>query len=280
MFRHMAMLFSSTSAVTVTLLIIAVFMLLAGNVESFTRNIENDFKIHAIVDAAEEVEIDELLQQIEAFPEVRSVEFSSKEEEYALFLDNIQSKQRYYVSEVNPMPDAFIVETKTAQDIDLVKAKLENLEGIASARYGGDGVLVMVETFESLRYGIFVFILALGVLAVFLISNTIKMTIHTRRVEIAIMRNVGASNWYIRTPFVVEGLMIGILGAIVPVLVTFLGYSYLYKALNGQFFSSMFLLKEVNPFAVDICLILVLAGGVVGMLGSYIAVSKYLRWKR
>lgn len=278
--RHFAMLFSSSSAVGITLFIISIFMLIAGNVQMFTENIENDFKIHTSIDEAEKVEITDLQKEIEALPGVKNVEFSSKEEEFALFLNSSDRRQRYYEEQENPMPDAFIIETETAQDIETVRQKLSEIKGLSNPQYGGDGVLVMVQTFETLRYGMFIFIVGLVALSLFLIHNTIKMTIITRKTEIAIMRSVGASNWYIRTPFIIEGIMIGIIGAIVPIAFTYFGYNIIYRILDGQLFSSMFILREVYPFTLYISIVLLGIAILVGIIGSYLAVSKYLRWKR
>ena len=138
----------------------------------------------------------------------------------------------------------------------------------------------MISFFEALRNGGLVFVIALSLLAVFLISNTIKMTIYARSTEIGIMRNVGATNWYVRIPFIIEGMFIGILGAILPLILTYFGYGYLYDVMDGKFLSSMFVMEEVYPFVFDICLILLGCGILVGMIGSFMAVSKYLRWKR
>ena len=138
----------------------------------------------------------------------------------------------------------------------------------------------MIDTFETIRYGGAVFILALGVLAIFLITNTIKMTIYTRQTEISIMRNVGAGNWYIKTPFMFEGMLIGMIGALIPVILTIFGYGFLYDFLDGQFMSSMFVMQKPYPFTLQIAGVLLLSGAVVGIIGSFLAATKYLRWRR
>ena len=120
----------------------------------------------------------------------------------------------------------------------------------------------------------------LQVVSGFLITNTIKMTIYTRKTEISIMRNVGAGNWYIKAPFMFEGMVIGFIGAIIPSLLTIVGYQLLYNALNGQLVSNMFVLKGPYPFTMQITAILIVSGMVVGVLGSLFATTKYLRWRR
>ena len=218
---------------------------------------------------------------MESIPGVKSVEFSSKDQELAkLKEENSEIFGMYEEGDANPMRDVFIIETAAPEDIEPVTATLNATEGINKAEYGGDGVSVMVELFKAIRNGGFVFVGALSLLAVFLISNTIKMTIYARSTEIAIMRNVGATNGFIRVPFIIEGLVIGFIGAVLPCLLTYFGYSYLYGILNGQFLSNMLIMQEVYPFALQICYVLSGCGVFVGMLGSFMAVSKYLRWKR
>ena len=134
--------------------------------------------------------------------------------------------------------------------------------------------------FEALRSGGAVFVVFLAILALLFIQNTIRMTIQARNTEIAIMRSVGASNWYIRGPFILEGMYIGVLGSIIPIVLISCGYYALYQAFDGVLLSSMFVMKPMWPFIFGVCLILLLGGILVGMAGSFLAVGKYLRWKR
>lgn len=280
--RHSATAFSAISAVSMTLILISLFMLLTGNINNFTKNIESDFRIHVSIDAVLDDEaIAQLETQVKQISGVKTVTFSDKDQELAkLKEENYELFGMYEEGEANPMRNIFIIETNTPEDIETVSAALNEMDGITKAEYGGDGVSMMIRFFQTLRNGGFIFVIALSLLALFLISNTIKMTIYARNNEIGIMRNVGATNWFIRIPFVIEGILIGLIGSLLPVALTYFGYAYLYRVLHGQFLSSMFVLEQVNPFAVQICVILVVCGVVVGMMGSFMAVSKYLRWKR
>ena len=153
-------------------------------------------------------------------------------------------------------------------------------DGVVEATYGTDTVNTMVQLFSSVRVGGLVFVAALICLAIFLIRNTIKLAIQVRKDEIQIMRQVGAMNWYITVPFVLEGLLTGFLGALIPSLICIFGYTALYQALNGVFISELFVLKDPYPFLLYICGVLFLIGILAGMLGSYLASRKYLRWTR
>ncbi|RGC53317.1 permease-like cell division protein FtsX [Absiella sp. AM29-15] len=278
--RHFAMTLSSVSAVTVTLVLIALFILLAGNVNNFAVNVESSLKIRVSIDQIKtDKEIEAMQKTIKNMQGVKQIDFSSKEDELAMLIDESGSVFKRY-EDNNPMPNVFIVEVNQASDIPVITKKLNEMEGIEKAQYGGEQIDNMIEIFDTLRTGGAVFVLALSLLAVFLISNTIKMTIYTRNTEISIMRNVGATNGYIKTPFMFEGMLIGMIGAVIPILIVCVGYAVLYDSMHGAFLSSMFVLEKPFPFTMYISLMLLGCGAVVGILGSFFAVTKYLRWRR
>ena len=119
--------------------------------------------------------------------------------------------------------------------------------------------------------------IALIIVTAFLITNTIKITIFSRKREIEIMRLVGASNLNIKIPFVLEGLFLGILGSVIPIIVTTYGYTALYKNFDGEFIASFIELVKPTPFIYTISGILILIGIAVGMFGSWQAVRKHLK---
>lgn len=278
--RHFAMTLSSASAVMVTLILISMFILIAGNVDNFAMNVEGSLKIHASIDKIKtEKEIETMESEIKKMQGIKSIAFSSSEDELNSLIDENGSVFSRY-KESNPMPAAFVIEVDQASDIPAITTKLNEIDGIDKAQYGGETVEDMIKVFETLRNGGTVFVLVLSFLAVFLISNTIKMTIYTRNTEISIMRNVGATNWYIKTPFMFEGMMIGIIGSIIPILITCIGYHFLYDSMNGMMVSNMFMLQKPFPFTAYIAVLLMVCGALVGVLGSFFAVTKYLRWRR
>ena len=212
---------------------------------------------------------------------MESCTFSSKEDELQELIAENGEMFRYYEGEDrNPLYDVFRIELDDNRQIDAVSEALNQMDGIVEATYGGDEITVMVSVFEALRSGGAVFVVFLAILALLLIQNTIRMTIQARNIEIAIMRSVGASNWYIRGPFILEGMYIGVLGSIIPIVLISCGYYALYQAFDGVLLSSMFVMKPMWPFIFGVCLILLLGGILVGMAGSFLAVGKYLRWKR
>ena len=120
-------------------------------------------------------------------------------------------------------------------------------------------------------------VVALILVTAFLISNTIKITIYSRRNEIDIMRLVGTSNTVIKLPFIFEGLFLGIIGSIIPILGTIYGYVFFYDKLDGKMFTDIFTLVKPYNFVWQVSGVLVVIGALVGMFGSYKAVRKYLK---
>lgn len=278
--RHFTMTLSSASAVAVTISLLSIFMIVFGNMGNFTKHVEKDLKIHVSIDkVATPEEIAVLQQQIESIKGIKSVSYSNKEQELKILIDE---KERMFdrYKESNPMNDVFIVEVLKAKSIPKVTKALNALAKVEEAQYGGESIEKMIQAFAAFRFGGIFFLIGLGFVAIFLISNTIKMSIYTRKKEISIMRSVGATNAYIKTPFMFEGMLIGIIGSIIPILFTLILYSFMYHALNGYFLSSMFVLEPIFPFIVWICVSLLIAGAIVGIIGSLLAVTKYLRWSR
>ncbi|MBQ9987159.1 MAG: permease-like cell division protein FtsX [Erysipelotrichales bacterium] len=282
--RNIAMTLSSVSAVTVTLVLIAVFTVFAMNISAFTKNMESDTKIHVqIEDVIEESKIPSLQEAVEKIANVSEVTYSDKDAELDAFIEIYGEHGELFESyrgEANPLKRAFIVEVDDGDEIERVTQDITKIPGIESALYGGTNVLAMMDAFNAIRSGGLIFVLCLSALAIFLISNTIKLTITARKDEIAIMRLVGASNGFIRTPFLIEGMFIGLLGALFPILITIFGYGFLYEAFNGVFFSEMFPLIAVDPFVYQVSGLLAFIGVMVGLIGSYISVSRLLWWRR
>ena len=282
--RHFGLTFSASVAVSITLILISVFMLLTSNLNSFTKHIEQQVTIRASIDTiVKDKQKQQLLHAIEQLNTVKHVTLSTGKEELENYKAEFQDDSTMfdmYEGKANPIRDTFLIEVKNGKDIQKTADKIENMKGIVSAEYGGDSTSGMISTFEKIREGGMIFIIFLIVIAVFLISNKIKMSIYTRKQEIAIMRFVGASNWAIKFPMMLEGVFIGILGSLVPVLLTIFGYQYVYTILGGTFMSNMFVLQTVFPMTLEISGILILIDVLVGLVGSFFSTTRYLRWKR
>lgn len=281
-FRHFAMSFSAMSAVSVTLVMFGIMMVLAGTVQNFSKNIEEDVRIHVVLheSIASQKTLDGIEKKIKQVDHVSKIVFSSKEEELELMILERGEELAMYRGENNPLSHAFFVTVDNPHHLQEVNDLIGEINGVSATHYGGDAIAKMVDLLENIRFWGYVFVGLLSILALFLISNAIKLTIYARRNEIAIMRHVGAENWFIKTPFMLEGVLIGVFGAILPSVLVWFGYRYLYQVSNGRIITSLFTLLAPDPFTTQIVALMIFFGAVVGMVGSFFVTGKYLKWKR
>lgn len=278
-FRHFGMSLSAISAVTVTLIILGVFLLFYDNVNAITSRIEESVQIYVKIDRDAEGQSVQQEEQISKIAGISSIEFISKHSEIENWI-NQGLEYSQYVGDNNPLLDAFTVTVDEGADIVKIASQIQNFSWTNEVSYGGEDTVVMIDILNSSRLIGFTFVGALTLLAVFLISNTIKMSIHSRSTEIGIMRIVGATNGFIRTPFIVEGIIIGLFGSIVPILIVVIGYTRLYNVLDGRLVVEMFRLVEPNLVIYNVSLLIVGIAMLVGVIGSFISVGRFLRWKR
>ena len=182
-----------------------------------------------------------------------------------------------WTREESPIQDTFQIKVDDINLINKTADELKNIENVAVVKYGEGMVEQLVSVFDVVRKVTIGIVIALIIVTAFLIANTIKITIMSRRREIEIMRLVGASNINIKLPFIFEGLLLGIFGSIIPMVITLYGYTALYDHFNGQLFTSFIKLIEPTPFTYFTSLGLLVIGMVVGMFGSARAVKKYLK---
>jgi cell division transport system permease protein len=278
--RNGWMTFASVSAVTVTLILVGVFFVIMMNLNRVAQTIEDDVEIRVHIDiAANEKDQQTLRSQLEALPEVKSVILSSKEKE----LDNLvtslgeEGKSFKLFEQDNPLNDVFIVKTKNPEDTMIVAEKVEKVNYVAKVKYGQGQVEKLFEFIDASRNVGVVLIIGLLFTAIFLISNTIKITIIARKREIQIMRLVGATNSFIRWPFFLEGLWLGILGSILPIIVIstayYRAYDYIGPKLEGTFIKVL----PFDPFVYQLSGVLMLMGALIGVWGSMMSVRKFLK---
>ena len=282
LWRNGAMSFSSIFAVTITLLLIGVISVLALNVQDISANIEDGVRIYVKLERSiDENAEKEVGNQIKKLKGVESVTYSSKDEELNKLIDK-QGKDGKELFESyredNPLGSAYEVEAKDPTKLASLAKKIQDIPNVNSVNYGGDSTQSMVTTLNTIQKAGSVFIVGLVIVALFMISNTIKITITARSTEISIMRMVGASNWYIRIPFMLEGMLIGLFGAIIPILVLVYGYGALYNYTGGSLMSSMLVLKAPMPFIRDFSFILAGLGAGVGLIGSFVSMRRFLKF--
>lgn len=281
--RNFAMSLSSSAAVTVTLLLVSLFLILTVNIQEISHNISENLLIHVKIknEIVLDSEISALQNRIRVLDNVRTVTFSSRDDELQRQLEAFPVLAEILkIRDENPLRNAFIVHIIDKEDIESTAKMIANLPGIETTEYGGQGVNQLIDILATIQRGSFVLVFSLSLLAIFLISNTIKVTIYARKEEISLMRMIGASNNFIRAPFMFEGMLIGLLGSIIPMVISAVLYYYFYNQFGGQFFSAIFKLTPIMPFLVYLLSILLIIGMFVGLLGSFVSVTRYLRWRR
>ena len=282
-FRNFSLSLASISCITITLIVVAISMLLSLNVNNFTKIVEEDVTIVAFLDVdITEKQIDDVYDELISLDniEINNVEFRDKmdiSKEMMESSDVFESIMSEWTREESPIQDTYQIKVTDINLINKTANEIKDIRYVDTVKYGEGMVEQLVSVFDIVRTGTIVAVIALIVVTAFLITNTIKITIMSRKREIEIMRLVGASNINIKLPFIFEGLILGTLGSIIPILFTTYGYTVLYNKLGGQLFTQFIKLIEPTPFIYYVSLLLLVIGMIVGMFGSYKAVRKYLK---
>ena len=282
-FRNFSLSLASISCIAITLIIVAVSIVVSFNVENFTQEIERDLTIVVFVDNdATQEEVNNVKQELEKINEINKKEIVYKDKNS---IKNDMAKESEVFNTVmaewdekdNPLRDTFQVKVKNAEKIGVTADKIKKIKKVSVVRYGEGMVEKMISSFETIKKITYIAVIALILVTIFLIINTIKLTIFSRKREISIMRLVGASNFTIKTPFIIEGMILGMIGSLLPIGLIIFGYPALYDKLGGYVFSPLVKLIGSASFVYTTSLIVLVIGIIVGMIGSASAVRKYLK---
>ncbi len=282
-FRNFSLSLASISCITITLVVVAISIILSYNVNNFTKLVEKDVTIVAFIDnTVDKDKISDIESQILTIDNIekKNVKFIDKmtiSEEMMATSDVFKDIMQSWTEENTPVQNTYQIKVTDINLISKTADEIKDIEGITSVKYGEGMVEQLVSVFDLVRKGCIGIVIALIVVTAFLIGNTIKITIFSRKKEIEIMRLVGASNINIKIPFIFEGLFLGALGSIIPIIINIFGYKELYDHFDGKMFSHLIKLVNPTPFVYYISLLLLALGMLVGMFGSWRAVRKYLK---
>ncbi|KUP05238.1 cell division protein FtsX [Bacillus coahuilensis p1.1.43] len=275
--RNSWMTFASVSAVTVTLLLVGVFVVLMLNMNKIATDIEEDVEVKVFIDLeADEAAIQELGKNLESIAGVANVEYSSKEQELQNLIEDLGEDFSLFEQD-NPLYNTYTVKAVDPRRTDFVADQASTYDFVNSVEYGEERVEQLFSFFEVARNVGLVLIVGLLFTAMFLISNTIKITIVARRKEIEIMKLVGATNWFVRWPFILEGLWLGMLGSVIPISLITTGYIYGYDLIQPKLENYFFSILDVTPFIYQVNIIILLLGSLIGVWGSMMSVRKFLK---
>lgn len=276
--RNGWMTVSSISAVTITLTLLGVFLVIIMNTVKLAEDMESNVDVTVFVTyGTDEAGKKDLEDQLEEIPHVKSVKFSSQDEELARIQEAYGDVWGLFDQD-NPLLDVYTVSAEDPQYVKDITDKAASItKYVDKASYGEDLSDKIFNIAQKVRTWGLVGSIILLVVAIFLISNTIRITILSREREIQIMRLVGAKNGYIRWPFFLEGGWIGILGSIIPVLLVFFGYEKIFSIINPILLRSNYTLIQPDVFSIQISVLLIIIGFVIGSLGSVISMRRFLK---
>ncbi|NOU69975.1 FtsX-like permease family protein [Paenibacillus sp. LMG 31458] len=286
--RNGWMTFASISSIAISLFILGIFVLITLNVNDIAGQIEKQVEINVYLEVnTSQVQINALESQIQAIHEVKTIKFVSKEEGLVYLRQKLGESGKAlldgFEGENNPLNDAFTIEVDDPRNVAVVADQISALnigkdpKPIYKVNYGKGTVEALFKVTQIVRWVGIGIVILLSFTAVFLIANTIKITILARRKEISIMKLVGATNSFIRWPFFIEGALLGFIGSVIPTAIILGGY---WKLLNTSSLNLNLLMVELTPFgeiAPTMTALLLGIGMVIGIWGSLISVRKFLR---
>lgn len=281
--RNFSLSMASITATIITLILVSIGILLSYNLNSITKSIEEELTIVVFLtrDVSSE-DINDIKNKLNKIDNIENLNFKSKDDikkEISLENETFSKIIETWNDNENPLQDSFIIKVKEFKDINETATTIKNMDKVDLVKYGESMVNELIKVFDFVKNGTLILVVALILVTAFLIGNTIKITIFSRRREIDIMRLVGTSNIVIKLPFLIEGFLIGFIGSIIPIIITIFGYSIAYNTLNTAGLSNIMSVVKLSPpneIVYITSLILLAVGSIVGMFGSVKAVRKYL----
>lgn len=278
--RNRTISLASAITVTATLFIMGIFIIFMQNIDIGMSNVESQVQIQVFLNDNINTKDKEIIdQKLSTISGIKTVKFEDKSEALEKFnkqvSDNNSSLLNNYDSSNNPLPNSYILELESPEISQQVISSIENMPGIESIGNDQNFTNKIISISKSVKWiGIAVFILMASV-SIFLISNTIKLTIYSRRKEIGIMKFVGATDWFIRWPLIIEGAIIGLIGAISSNILVY----YLYKIVFMKINENILLINLLSPSYITQTLLwqFILIGILIGGIGSSWSLIKFLK---
>lgn len=276
--RNNWMSLASIGTVTISLFILGLFLMVVVNLDRMASMLESQVQISVYLkDDITKAQKDELENKLNALQGIDSVKYISRDEAMQRFSERL-GDQKYLLKsldETNPLPNAFEVTVKDPQMVKTASHEVADYAGVDSAVYAQDVVEHLFDITRLIRLiGLAIIIFMAGA-TVFIISNTIRLTVFARRKEIAIMKYVGATDWFIRWPFLLEGVVLGFIGSTIAIILLRLSYIALTQKIYDMM--TFFPLMPLYPFLTYMTIFIILSGIVIGALGSVISIKRFLK---
>lgn len=275
--RNRIMTVASITSVMAAMLILGLFLVIILNVNSLTNQVESQLELKAFLkDNISEQQVTQIGNDIKKIPGVTSVVFESKEEALQKFKQQLGDKS--YLAEGlekdNPLPQSYIVKVKDAGLMKDISNEIKQINGVDKVSYGQDVVDKLLGIIKIIRIVGLSIIFILFIISIVIISNTIKLGVFARRREINIMKYIGATDWFIRWPFLIEGVVLGLVGALLSVVLLVLIYGYVLDIINNKLI--VFQLLPPEKIVGDILVYFSVIGAIIGALGSGLSIKRFL----
>lgn len=276
--RNTWMTFASIGTVTVSLFVLGVFLILVLNMNRLAGMLESQVQISVYLeDHLTDREKRQIEYDITSLQGIDTVKYVDRDEAKTRLQERL-GDQKYLLdalSDDNPLPDAFEVTVTTPAVVESAASAISAMSGVEEAKYGQDVIEHLFDITRLMRIFGLVLMLLLGAATLFIIANTIRLTVFARRKEIAIMKYVGATDWFIRWPFLLEGIVLGCFGGIIAAV----ALRSFYAAMAAQIYSTLafFPLLPQYPFMNYVTLAILGSGIVIGAIGSLISLKRFLR---
>ena len=276
--RNGFMSFASISTVAVSLLVLGMFLMIFLKTKNLAQYLENQVQISVYMqDSATDKELASVKDKLTKMPGVVKVTQVSKQEALERFRKRLGDQDQLLNSlgKENPFPNSFEVQVDNPERIKVLTPQIGQLNKVETAKFGQEVVEHLFQLTEILRFGGILLVVFLAMATLFIISNTIRLTVFARRKEVIIMKYVGATDWFIRWPFILEGMTLGFFGAVVAFILINSIYSGLLTRIHATL--AFLPLLPTSPLLFYVDLFLLVAGTGIGALGSYISLRKFLR---
>lgn len=276
--RNGFMSFASISTVAVSLLVLGMFLMIFLNTNNLAQYLENQVQISVYMqDSATDKELASVKDKLTKMPGVVKVTQVNKQQALERFKKRLGDQEQLLNSlgKENPFPNSFEVQVDNPDRIKVLTPQIGQLPKVETAKFGQEVVEHLFQMTKILRLGGIVLVVFLAMATLFIISNTIRLTVFARRKEVIIMKYVGATDWFIRWPFLLEGMTLGFFGAVVA----FVLINSIYASLLDRIHATLAFLPllPTSPLLLYVDLFLLAAGTGIGALGSYISLRKFLR---
>ena len=274
--RNHLLSIATVSTITICILILGMSVLITLNTSTFLTSLESDVEIMAYLEQDLDNDgIKDVWGKLESLSGIETITFVSREQALRDMQENLGKKDYDLESTLgkNPLPDSFEIKAADPHDVPELAVKIEKINGVYKVNYGKGVVEQLFSTARWVRVVSLVFIILLGLGAIFLIATTIRLAIFARRKEIYLMKLIGSTDWFIRWPFFIEGIGLGAMGSLLSIIILATAYGSLLSRVDTILFMP---LVGGTDVLINLYLSLFAAGAVLGIIGTGISINKFL----